>query len=177
MNEKELNDKIDYYLSLPYKYEIEPQSDGTYFITVKELKGCMSEGQTISEAELMIKDAMESWLESMLECGNKIPLPESMQKEVSGKILIRIPKKLHRKLIHESNKEGVSLNSYIISLLSQEQSKLDVLSEVQELLDIQKYEKHEIYESSSSSKNLIKFNQKILLSENKPQIDYRERTA
>ena len=44
----------------------------------KELKGCMSEGNTISEAEIMIKDAMEGWLESMLECGNEIPLPKSM---------------------------------------------------------------------------------------------------
>jgi len=152
MNEKELNKKIDYYLSLPYTYEIEPQSDGTYFITIKELKGCMSEGNTISEAEIMIKDAMESWLESMLECGNEIPLPESMQKEFSGKILIRISKELHKNIVQDSLKEGISLNSYIGNSILEKQLKNKFFPEIQSKKESSK---------ELSSENILKFGKKL----------------
>jgi predicted HicB family RNase H-like nuclease len=36
----------------------------------------------------------------------------------SGKLLLRIPKSLHRRLAEKADRENVSLNQYIVSLLS-----------------------------------------------------------
>jgi antitoxin HicB len=43
--------------------------------------------------------------------------PEEM--EYNGKILVRLPKSLHKELIKKAKEEGVSLNQYIIYKLAQ----------------------------------------------------------
>jgi len=45
------------------------------------------------------------------------PLPSS-DNSYSGKLLVRMPKSLHRRLAETAEREGVSLNQYIVSLLS-----------------------------------------------------------
>lgn len=41
------------------------------------------------------------------------------EREYNGKILIRIPKDLHRDLIHLAEEQGVSLNQYCLYKLAQ----------------------------------------------------------
>lgn len=109
----------EYYLNLPYTFVIIPD-DECYFIKVKELVGCMSQGDTIEDAYHMIKDAMNSWLEIAIKEEDKIPLPDSMQEvNYSGKISLRMPKSLHKKVAKEAKKEGVSLNSYIVTCIAE----------------------------------------------------------
>ncbi|KAA0257616.1 type II toxin-antitoxin system HicB family antitoxin [Deferribacter autotrophicus] len=112
--------KVEYYMSLPYTYEIIKEEDGSYFIKVKELKGCMSVGDTVEEAYEMIRDAMKDWFYAALESEVEIPLPETItkEKEFSGKVLLRMPKTLHKTLALNAKKEGVSLNAYLVHLLS-----------------------------------------------------------
>ena len=84
----------------------------------------------------MIKDAQKLWLETAIEEGIEIPLPESMEEEkYSGRILIRNPRYLHRKLKESARKEGVSLNTYIVSLLSKNEEDRDLLLKIKELLE------------------------------------------
>lgn len=110
---------VSEYLNLPYTIEVIPD-ENCFFIKVKELEGCMSQGDTIEEAFIMIKDALSSWLEIAIEEGDEIPLPESMQEiNYSGKISLRMPKSLHKKVAIEAKKDGVSLNGYIVSCLSE----------------------------------------------------------
>lgn len=110
---------VNEFLNLPYTIVIIPDEDN-YFIKIKELKGCFSQGSTIEEAYEMIKDAMVSWLEVSLEEDDEIPLPESMQEtNYSGKLSLRMPKSLHKKIANEAKEEGVSINSYIVSCLSE----------------------------------------------------------
>lgn len=81
----------------------------------------MSEGETAEEALEMIRDAMRAWLEVALAEGDEIPLPESMQQaDYSGRISLRMPKSLHRKIAEEAKAEGVSINSYIVTTLSEQ---------------------------------------------------------
>jgi len=54
-------------------YELEPDPDGGFVISVPALPGCVSHGQTIDEAMEMISEAMEGWLEVATEEG--IPIP------------------------------------------------------------------------------------------------------
>ena len=77
-----MNDRIEKeikkYMELPYTYKLIKEDDGTYFIEVEELPGCVSMGDTEEEAREMIKDAMKGWLESCLERGLEIPKPKTM---------------------------------------------------------------------------------------------------
>jgi antitoxin HicB len=109
---------LEYYLSLKYQVSIEEAPEGGYFIQIKDLPGCMSQGETIEEALENMKEARQLWIESMYEDGHEIPLPGSAEKQYSGKFNIRIPKSLHRKLDEMAEQEGVSLNHYLVSTLS-----------------------------------------------------------
>ena len=113
-------DLIDSYLQKPYTIEIIPEeSDGSegYFARVVELPGCMTQADDFQEIEYMIKDAMRAWIETSLENGQEIPEPKRIE-EYSGKFLLRIPKTLHRELVHLAEREAVSLNSFITTTLA-----------------------------------------------------------
>ena len=128
---KSVRKDVEYYMSLPYTIEVIPYADGGFFARVKELEGCMTEADTLEDVYEMIEDAKRSWLEAAIEDGSEIPLPESMEEErYSGRILIRIPKSLHRKLVESARDEGMSVNTYIVSLLSERNATHDILKKV-----------------------------------------------
>jgi predicted RNase H-like HicB family nuclease len=54
-------------------YELEPEDEGGYVISVPALPGCISTGDTIEHALEMIAEAMELWLEVAREKGFAIP--------------------------------------------------------------------------------------------------------
>ena len=139
---KQLTKEIEKYLNLPYTFELIKEDSGIYFVKVKELPGCMSNGKTADEAMENIKDVMEIWLESSLRRGLEIPLPEVMR-EYSGRFIVRVPASLHKKLALEAKKEGVSLNQYVVSILSEGASVKDIESLIKKIM------------LESSSKNLI----------------------
>jgi predicted metal-dependent RNase len=68
-------------------------------------------------------------LETALEKNIEIPLPLAKQ-EYSGKLLIRIPKTLHKRLSIRANKEAVSLNQMICSLLSERISTEELIYDI-----------------------------------------------
>jgi antitoxin HicB len=102
---------VEYYMNLPYTIELIKDPEG-WFVRVKELEGCMSQGDTAEEAIEMIQEAMELWLEVSLEDGLPIPEPRS-DEDYSGKFVVRVPRSLHRELVEEAAQQGTSLNQYI----------------------------------------------------------------
>lgn len=108
---------LEYYLSLKYPVTVYPDTDGGYVAEIKDLPGCLTQGETLEETMININEARELWLETVYENGDKIPLP-STDDNYSGKLLLRMPKTLHRRLAEAADKEGVSLNQYIVFLLS-----------------------------------------------------------
>ena len=113
-----MNKSIEYYVSLPYTRELIPEEDGGWFVRIKELPNCMSQGETPAEAMRMIDDAMLGWLEVELEEGEPIPEPKE-DEDYSGKFNTRVPKSLHHKLVEIAEADGVSLNQWIVSALSE----------------------------------------------------------
>lgn len=107
---------LPYYLKLNYSIRVKENEDGSYFAEVEELPGCITEGDSKTEALTMIEDAKRAWLETALE--KKITIPEPTDLEYSGKLNVRLPKSLHRLLAYRAKEEGVSLNSYISHRLS-----------------------------------------------------------
>jgi antitoxin HicB len=108
---------IDYYMNLPYTIELQRDPEEGWFVRVKELRGCMSQGDTAEEALAMIQDAMLAWLEVALEDDLPIPEPRS-DEDYSGKFVVRVPRSLHRDLVEMAEREGVSLNQYINVVLA-----------------------------------------------------------
>src|SRR6185369_8074961 len=82
-----------------------------------DLPGCVGGGDTVEEALAMLDDAMTGWLESMLLDGQPIPEPTPIP-EYNGKVLVRMPQTLHRRLIERAEDEGVSANQLAVALLS-----------------------------------------------------------
>ena len=108
------------YMKLPYNFIIQKVNDESgeyYYARVMELDGCQSDGETFDEAYQNILDAMEGYIETKLENGFDVPLPNSVDR-YSGKFVVRVPKSLHRSLAAAAEREGVSLNQYALYKLS-----------------------------------------------------------
>ena len=114
---REAKKNLNSILARPYRKELIQNSDGTWFAHVAEFAGCMTEGDTVQGALDNLEDAMRSWVTVQLEDGGAIPLPAS-EEDYSGKFLMRVPKALHRELALCAQAEGVSLNQYVVMLLS-----------------------------------------------------------
>ena len=111
---------LNYYLALAYPIEITKlaPADGDGFLArIPLLKGCQSDGETADAALKNIEEAKREWLVTTLKTKHKIPEPLD-ESAYSGKFTLRIPKFLHKKLTEEAIKEDMSLNSYLISLIS-----------------------------------------------------------
>ena len=108
---------VDDYMNLPYTIELHQETEEGWFVRVKELSGCVSEGDTAEEALTMIREAMRLWLEVALAEGIPVPEPRS-EEDYSGKFVVRVPRSLHRELVEEAAQEGVSLNQYINAALA-----------------------------------------------------------
>lgn len=58
-----------------YIYEaiLHPDTEGGYWITVPDLPGCVTEGDTYNEAVYMAADAMKTYVASLIKHGDVIP--------------------------------------------------------------------------------------------------------
>ena len=107
---------VAHYLSLQYPFVAHADPDGGYVIVYPDLPGCLSQAETLDEIPVMAEDARTGWIETEYEDGRNIPEPS--YQEYSGRFNVRIPKSLHRALADAAAHDGVSLNQYVIMLLS-----------------------------------------------------------
>jgi len=108
---------VDYYMGLRYAIEVRQYEDGTWFARMPELRGCMTEADTLEEVMEMIRDAQRAWIEACLEDGTPIPEPQHSE-PYSGQFRVRLPRSLHRELAERAEREGTSLNQMVVSMLS-----------------------------------------------------------
>ena len=102
-----------------YPFEVRPLSKdegGGYSISFPDLPGCWSDGDTPEEAIANGRDALRAWLSVAQEFGDQVAKPYSV---VSGRFVQRVPRSLHAQLIARAKEEGVSLNTLVVSLVSQ----------------------------------------------------------
>jgi predicted RNase H-like HicB family nuclease len=59
--------------SLNYTVVLERNEDGGYTVTAPALKGCVTQGQNISEALTRAKEAIECQVEALISLGKRIP--------------------------------------------------------------------------------------------------------
>ncbi|GHU07235.1 hypothetical protein AGMMS50225_03830 [Betaproteobacteria bacterium] len=114
-----------------YTHIISPLSGedgGGYLFSIPDLPGCISDGSTPAEAMENGRDAFLTTVSALADLGREIPppsfRPQAVQvpahvPEVSGKFVTRVPKTLHAKLVDQAEKEGVSMNTLVLSLLAE----------------------------------------------------------
>ena len=121
---------VSYYMSLPYARRIIKQSKNRYFAEVEELPGCMAQGISETDALANLEKSMRIWFKRMVEKDIPIPLPIETR-EYSGKFLVRLPTYIHKRLVNSARNQRISLNQYVVTLLTEQSS----LSSVEEKID------------------------------------------
>jgi len=106
------------FASKDYPVLLHRDREGDYIAEIPDLPGCMTDARTKEEALREIEDAKRAWIAVALEKGMEIPEPRDLDGQPSGKILLRLPKSLHRSLWWEAEREGVSLNQSVVFLLT-----------------------------------------------------------
>ena len=118
MSKKTERESLDFYLERKYPVTLYPALEGGYVAEIKDLPGCVTQGETAEESVAEVEDARVLWIETAYEHGDDIPLP-CTDTQYSGKTLLRMPRSLHQKLSEGAEREGISLNQHLVSLLSE----------------------------------------------------------
>ena len=116
----------------PYSFEayahilspLGAEEGGGFLITFPDLPGCMSDGATIEEAIKNGRDAFNSWISAWIDAGHTVPEPtfvpeDAAAEDASGRFVTRVPKSVHSRLAAKARREGVSLNTLVVALLSE----------------------------------------------------------
>ncbi len=115
-----------------YAHIVSPLSvedGGGYLITFPDLPGCMSDGETETEAVVNGRDAFASWISARADAGKSIPAPSYQPEPVpmaSGRFVTRLPKSIHAKLAERAKAEGVSLNTLVLAFIAEGLGRKDV---------------------------------------------------
>ena len=66
---------LENYLTLKYPITLYSEDEGGYVAEIKDLPGCLTQGDTLEETINNINEARELWIETAKEAGDDIPLP------------------------------------------------------------------------------------------------------
>ena len=115
----DISARADEYLARPYARLVIPESDGTFRGEILEFPGCISTGRTAAEAMETLERVANGWLAAALHNHQTIPDPIEGNVEYSGRFVLRIPRSLHRKAAWAAQRDGASLNQFIIYSLAE----------------------------------------------------------
>lgn len=111
------------------KYPVSIQwsdEDNGHIATVPGARGLSAFGDSPEEALTQLKIAADAYFESLKKAGKAMPVFEKIT-SFSGQLRLRLPKSLHAELSQGARREGISLNTYLVSLLAGEHTKRDLL--------------------------------------------------
>jgi len=121
------SDKLREYLELPYRVELRfDKETDRWFVSFPELPGCDADGATREEALTRGDEVKALWLETAMERGSRLPLPEP-EPSYSGRLMLRLSRTLHERVARLANREGVSLNSFLVQLVTQGVERFGVM--------------------------------------------------
>jgi len=105
-----------------YRVEIQTLSkvDGGGYIAYIGAFDSYGDGETAEKAMAEVYSVVDDIITLALEDGKRLPQPKMYkdEEEYSGKLTIRIPKTLHKRLAETASKEKVSLNQLLLSYVS-----------------------------------------------------------
>jgi antitoxin HicB len=107
------------YMLRPYPMEIIWDKD-YWAAAFPDLPGLVAAADTWGELAGKIQDAKESYFEAALEAGLPIPAPGDSSEPASGRVLLRLPKTLHRQAARAAARDGVSVNTFLVAAVARE---------------------------------------------------------
>ncbi len=105
-------------IDLP-RFEMRPLDEaegGGYLIEFPEFPGCIADGETPEEAMQEGADALKSYLETLHQLGRPVPSEGDI---FGGQWRQRVPRSLHAALVRRADREGVSLNMLVTTMLAE----------------------------------------------------------
>lgn len=125
------------YLKEPYSRVLIPDESGSVFAEILEFPGCISQGTTVEQAFKNLEEVAESWIEAALHQGQEIP-SASLSHEFSGKLVIRLPRGLHRRAAQMAERDRTSLNQFLATAIAERLGAGDLYNRmVQKLIQTQ----------------------------------------
>lgn len=122
-----------------YMRRLTPDPSGGYTATIHELPGCIAEGDTADEALANLEEAAKGWIASARASGYSVQDPIDYD-GASGRIALRVSRRLHRLAVERAALEGVGLNqligSALESYLGQQDGMQRVLDELSKMLTL-----------------------------------------
>ena len=115
----ELPGAVERYMHLPYPMEIY-EDDGYWAAEFPDLPGLVAGHETWDGLQDAIEDAKRAYFATAIESGNPIPEPRARQEKFSGRFVVRLPRSLHRQIVGAAEREGMSLNSYVLTAVAKE---------------------------------------------------------
>jgi predicted RNase H-like HicB family nuclease len=101
-----------------YTYREEwSEEDGVYVARCLELPSLAAHGPSPESALAEIRSVVAIVVEDLGSTGESIPEPFG-SRAYSGKLILRLPRSLHRDVAIRAAEEGVSLNQYLLSRLA-----------------------------------------------------------
>ncbi|WP_429021740.1 toxin-antitoxin system HicB family antitoxin [Aeromonas allosaccharophila] len=103
-----------------------------YVARVKELPDVKEYADNIEHAMALAYETIKVTQEMFLEDGIDFPAPEDMDSSsgMTGRLTLRMPKSLHYQVVEKAEQEGVSLNQYVVSILTAEITKRRVVDDI-----------------------------------------------
>jgi len=106
--------------------------DGGYIATIPGIQGLSAFCESPTGALTELNIAAKAYFRSLEKAGRQVPRAEKI-KPYSGQLRLRMPKSLHANLAQAAEKEGVSLNTHIVTLLTKRQSEWNLSETVKRL--------------------------------------------
>lgn len=107
----------EHYLNQPYARILIPDPKGGFSAEMLEFPGCFAEGDTADDAIANLERAASSWIEVALSQGQEIP-PPSASYGYSGRLVLRLPRELHKLAARKADRDQVSLNQCLLTAIA-----------------------------------------------------------
>ena len=110
------------------------EEDQGFIVTCPDFPGLSAFGETPEEALIEAKVALELFTDSLCASGHPLPKPTETV-DYSGQIRLRMPKSLHSSLVKNAGEEGVSLNTWLVTLLAERNAASDLVNKICSKID------------------------------------------
>jgi antitoxin HicB len=91
------------------------EEDQCYVVTLPAWQNAQTHGATLEEATRNGREVLALLIESAQRHGEPIP---DAERRYSGNLRLRLPISMHARLARDAEREGISLNQWIVSKLA-----------------------------------------------------------
>lgn len=104
-------------LEKPYARRLTPDEGGRFLASIQEFPGLIAHGASAVEALENLESAAADWIIAANSMGKEIPEPVMLH-GFSGKIALRLPRTLHKRVAEMASCDATSINQWLTAAIS-----------------------------------------------------------